>query len=1122
MKLTRWKLVYIFLSIFLIFQTNMVLANNIVVPNEWYRYQGASDSDKKGNDCGPACVAMAIQFIKNTFVPIRDIRNYIGPNTATSEQLKNSLQHWGISYTHLSAGSQNVIDAVNNRKHIVICPVEMLCFSPGLDIDSESDDPALHYDRYCSFTEEHQGHFIVVKGISDDGNWIIVYDPGVWRSYPDPKYWYSNGEPKGKERYYKLSEFSNAINSRGIEILAEPHPIITSPLKITPAPPYYVGDTINTEFSITNKGATSINFSVLTVGGRDPDNYVSDFNHRQNIILEPSEPYNYQGTLTLNKVGDYHFFCTYQTPDGNWNTNVDLGSGLADEDRTKEVVVIEREAEKEVVYVAEQSNDRIQKFTSEGKFIKKWGKGGSGDGDFNLPRGIAIDSQGNVYVADSNNCCIQKFTSEGKFITKWGKRGSGDGEFDCPTGIAIDSQGNVYVTDSYNHRIQKFTSEGKFITKWGDLGSSSGMFRSPQGIAIDSEGNIYVADTDNYQIQKFTSEGKFITQWGKEGIGDGELDKPHDIAIDSQGNVYVADWNNARIQKFTSEGKFITQWGKEGSGDSEFDCPTGIAISGIYETEELKEKEEEKLPIASDISEELYIEWEKTFGGSADDWANSIIQTTDGGYAVAGYTGSKGAGGFDFWVIKLDEQGKMIWDRTYGGSNHDFATSLIQTTDCGYVIAGITESKGAGKKDFWVIKLDEQGKMIWDRTYGGSAEDLTSSLIQTTDGGYAVAGYTGSKGAGGFDFWVIKLDEQGKMIWDRTYGENSTDWAYSLIQTTDGGYAVAGWTESKDAGKNDALIIKLDHQGNKIWDKVYGGEEDDYAISLIQTSDSGYAVAGSTESKGAGKADIWVIKLNSKSIEALEEKITDMEAVEDKIEKEKLLIDSSLYHIESNKPIVSGNIFVVIPVNVSGPADELALILANPKGETDIKFISKRALIDNFETVKLHMGNAPLSEGPYILTVKTVTPEKIIYKKELWFTLPDVSIADAEFTYKITHLGGAYGYAGYYFLEMISLTLINNGDLPAKRDTNARALITLDGKPENMTLLARRPPSISPYKVDFYPPTYITNGKNKISDYNLHVADAMYGLKKGNYFVTITIPLIGGETVTLKKALTIE
>jgi len=126
---------------------------------------------------------------------------------------------------------------------------------------------------------------------------------------------------------------------------AEPHPLITSPLKITPPFPYQVGDTVNAEFTIANQGKLPIDFSVLTIGGRDPDNHVADFTHRQNITLEPSKSYDYQGTLTLNKVGDYHFFCTYQTPDGDWNTNVDLGSGLVDEDRAKEVVVIARESE---------------------------------------------------------------------------------------------------------------------------------------------------------------------------------------------------------------------------------------------------------------------------------------------------------------------------------------------------------------------------------------------------------------------------------------------------------------------------------------------------------------------------------------------------------------------------------------------------------------------------------------------------------------------------------------------------------------------------------------------------------------------------------------------------------
>jgi predicted secreted protein len=256
--------------------------------------------------------------------------------------------------------------------------------------------------------------------------------------------------------------------------------------------------------------------------------------------------------------------------------------------------------------------------------------------------------------------------------------------------------------------------------------------------------------------------------------------------------------------------------------------------------------------------------WDRTYGGGGYDWATSLIQTTDGCYAVTGFTYSKGAGGQDFWVIKLDEQGKEVWDRTYGGSGDDWATSLIQTTDGGYAVAGLTFSKGAGGKDLWVIKLDEQGKEVWDRTYGGSGDDWATSLIQTTDGGYAVAGLTFSKGAGGKDLWVIKLDEQGKEVWDKTYGGGGKDGATSLIQTTDGGYAVAGGTFSKGAGGKDLWVIKLDEQGKEVWDKTYGGGGKDGANSLIQTTDGGYAVAGFTESKGSGGADFWVIKLDEK------------------------------------------------------------------------------------------------------------------------------------------------------------------------------------------------------------------------------------------------------------------
>jgi len=253
--------------------------------------------------------------------------------------------------------------------------------------------------------------------------------------------------------------------------------------------------------------------------------------------------------------------------------------------------------------------------------------------------------------------------------------------------------------------------------------------------------------------------------------------------------------------------------------------------------------------------------WERTYGGSGYDAAYSLIQTTDGGYGIAGSTSSKGAGSTDVWIIKLDIEGNILWDKTYGGDGEEYAEALIQTADGGYGIAGSTSSKGAGR-DVWIIKLDIEGNILWDKTYGGDDKEYAYSLIQTIDGGYTVAGSTGYKGAGGVDIWILKLDSHGNLLWDKTYGGSGSDRAFSIIQTADGGYAVAGVTESKGAGAEDFWVIKLDKQGNKIWDRTYGGSKEDWAFSLIQTTDGGYAVAGYTESKGAGKEDFWVIKLD--------------------------------------------------------------------------------------------------------------------------------------------------------------------------------------------------------------------------------------------------------------------
>jgi DNA-binding beta-propeller fold protein YncE len=230
------------------------------------------------------------------------------------------------------------------------------------------------------------------------------------------------------------------------------------------------------------------------------------------------------------------------------------------------------------VYVSDQYNARIQKFTSAGTFVTKWGSNGSGDGQFSYPTGIAVDSSNNVYVADSSNDRIQKFTSGGTFVTKWGSYGSGDGELDFPYGVAVDSSNNVYVADYSNHRIQKFTSGGTFVTKWGSYGSGDGQFDYPAGIAVDSSGYVYVADQYNDRIQKFTSTGIFVTKWGSLGSGDGQFNYPSGIAVDSSNNVYVSDSNNDRIQKFRPDGTWVTKWGSYGSGTGEFDWPEGLTV----------------------------------------------------------------------------------------------------------------------------------------------------------------------------------------------------------------------------------------------------------------------------------------------------------------------------------------------------------------------------------------------------------------------------------------------------------------------------------------------------------------------------------------------------------------
>jgi hypothetical protein len=255
------------------------------------------------------------------------------------------------------------------------------------------------------------------------------------------------------------------------------------------------------------------------------------------------------------------------------------------------------------------------------------------------------------------------------------------------------------------------------------------------------------------------------------------------------------------------------------------------------------------------------LEWTRTIGGTGEDAAHSIIQTTDGGYAVAGYTSSFGAGGNDFYIVKLDGSGTLLWSKTVGGTNDEpyfYRVSIIQTTDGGYVVASSTKSFGAGENDFYIVKLDGSGTLLWSKTVGGTSEDGAHSIIKTTDGGYAVAGYTGSFGTAG-DMYIVKLDGSGTLQWSKTIGGTMSDEGYSIIQTTDGGYVVAGCYQP-DFNEYNMYMAKLNSSGTLQWTRTVGIYWS-LARSIIQTTDGGYAVAGYGNTTGT-----FIVKLNPSGV----------------------------------------------------------------------------------------------------------------------------------------------------------------------------------------------------------------------------------------------------------------
>jgi hypothetical protein len=251
------------------------------------------------------------------------------------------------------------------------------------------------------------------------------------------------------------------------------------------------------------------------------------------------------------------------------------------------------------------------------------------------------------------------------------------------------------------------------------------------------------------------------------------------------------------------------------------------------------------------------VSWQKTYGGNYFEYAKSIQQTKDGGYIVGGRTTSFGAGSTDIWILKLDQDGNVTWQKTYGGDSTDYANAIQQTTDGGFIVVGSTFSFGAGSSDILVLKLDSNGYATWQNVYGGIYIDRGESVQQTLDGGYIVAGWStdADPHSPAECIQILKLDNSGNIIWKKSNTLSYFNAAYSILQTTDEGYIVAGGND------NDLFVLKLDASGDAIWEKNYGSSYSDLAFSIQQTADGGYIVAGYTEIDFY-HSDLWILSID--------------------------------------------------------------------------------------------------------------------------------------------------------------------------------------------------------------------------------------------------------------------
>ncbi len=379
---------------------------------------------------------------------------------------------------------------------------------------------------------------------------------------------------------------------------------------------------------------------------------------------------------------------------------------------------------------------------------------------------------------------------------------------------------------------------------------NSGQYYQFQTLAMPSQWAMtYGGNASDWAAAtQWTSDGGCIVAGETSSFGVGGSDF-WILRLNAYGNI---DWQKTYGRLYGDSADSIDQT------FDEFEQPDGYIVAGSTLDSDDTDAECDLWILKLDLDGAVI--WQKTYDRSLCEYSARIQQTTDGGYIVAcrTYTVSYN---YDIWILKLDSEGNIEWEKTYGGTESQAPSSIQQTTDGGYIVAAGTSSFGAGNYDIWILKLDSEGNVDWQKTYGGTGGDYARSIQETTDGGYVVGGSTWS--FGGWEFWVLKLDSEGNVDWQKTYGPCSTQGTAHIRQTTDGSYIVAGRTDSFGAGGSDVWVLKLNSAGNIIWQNTYGGSLWDYISSVSETTDNSYVVAGHTESYGAGSYDFWLFKLDA-------------------------------------------------------------------------------------------------------------------------------------------------------------------------------------------------------------------------------------------------------------------